>query len=196
MKKVLLIVIVSILNAAFVNAQGFKIGGKVGANVTGLTGLQFDQGFNFGYHAGGFAEIMLSKKFGIQPEVLWSQTSITPASSFDALRPDLASLTTIKLNYINIPVLLTIKPVKLISFQVGPQFGILRDKNQSFTGNAASAFKSGDLSLLGGVQLNLLSLRVYGRYAIGLSDINDIQNVATSEKWKSKTLQIGVGLAL
>jgi len=196
MKKVLLIVIVSIMNAAFVNAQGFKIGGKVGANVTGLTGLQFDQGFNFGYHAGGFAEIMLSKKFGIQPEVLWSQTSITPASSFDALRPDLASLTTIKLNYINIPVLLTIKPVKLISFQVGPQFGILRDKNQSFTGNAASAFKSGDLSLLGGVQLNLLSLRVYGRYAIGLSDINDIQNVATSEKWKSKTLQIGVGLAL
>jgi hypothetical protein len=84
----------------------------------------------------------------------------------------------------------------LISFQLGPQFGILRDKNQSFTGNAASAFKSGDLSMLGGVQLNLLSLRVYGRYAIGLTDINDIQNIATSEKWQSKTLQIGVGLTL
>lgn len=196
MKKSLILLIAFFLNAAFINAQGFKIGGKVGANITGLTGLQFDQGFNFGYHAGGFAEIMLSKKFGIQPEVLWSQTSVTPASSFDALRPDLASLTTLKLSYINIPVLITIKPVKLISFQVGPQFGILRDKNQSFTGNAASAFKSGDLSLLGGVQLNLLGLRVYGRYAIGLTDINDIQNVASAEKWKSKTLQIGVGLAL
>ena len=196
MKKVLFFIILVFLNALFLHAQEFKIGGKVGANVTGFTGIQFDQGFNFGYHAGGFAEIMLSKKWGIQPEVLWSQTSVTPSSSFVALRPDLANLATIKLNYINIPVLLTIKPVKLISFQVGPQFGILRDKNQSFTGNAASAFKSGDLSLLGGAQLNLLGFRIYGRYAIGLTDINDIQNVATAEKWKSKTLQIGVGLAL
>lgn len=195
MKKfILLLTVIGSLN--FVQAQGFKIGAKAGANITGLNGVQFDQGFNFGYHAGGFAEIMFSKKVGIQPEVLWSQTSLTPASSFDALRPDLASLATIKLSYINIPILLTLKPVKLISFQVGPQFGILRDKNQSFTGNAASAFKSGDLSLLGGIQLNLLKIRLYGRYAIGLTDIKDIQNVASAEKWKSKTLQLGLGLTL
>lgn len=195
MKKfILLLTVVGSLN--FAQAQGFKIGAKAGANITGLNGVQFDQGFNFGYHAGGFAEIMFSKKVGIQPEVLWSQTSLTPASSFDALRPDLANLATIKLSYINIPILLTLKPVKLISFQVGPQFGILRDKNQSFTGNAASAFKSGDLSLLGGVQLNLLKIRLYGRYAIGLTDIKDIQNVASAEKWKSKTLQLGLGLTL
>lgn len=195
MKKfILLLTVIGSLN--FVQAQGFKIGAKAGANITGLNGVQFDEGFNFGYHAGGFAEIMFSKKVGIQPEVLWSQTSLTPASSFDALRPDLANLATIKLSYINIPILLTLKPVKLISFQVGPQFGILRDKNQSFTGNAASAFKSGDLSLLGGVQLNLLKIRLYGRYAVGLTDINDIQNVASAEKWKSKTLQLGLGLTL
>lgn len=195
MKKfVLLLTVIGSLN--FVQAQGFKIGAKAGANITGLNGVQFEQGFNFGYHAGGFAEIMFSKNMGIQPEVLWSQTSLTPASSFDALRPDLANLSTIKLSYINIPILLTLKPVKLISFQVGPQFGILRDKNQSFTGNAASAFKSGDLSLLGGIQLNLLKIRLYGRYAIGLTDIKDIQNVASSEKWKSKTLQLGLGLTL
>ena len=72
MKKVLFFIILVFLNALFLHAQEFKIGGKVGANVTGLTGIQFDQGFNFGYHAGGFAEIMLSKKWGIQPEVLWS----------------------------------------------------------------------------------------------------------------------------
>lgn len=195
MKKTVLILFV-FFSTNLIYAQGFKIGGKLGANITGLNGVQFEEGFNFGYHAGGFAEIMFSKKFGITPEVLWSQTSLTPATSFDALRPDLASVTTIKLNYINIPVLLTLKPVKLISFQLGPQFGILRDKNQSFTGNASSAFKSGDLSMLGGIQLNILSLRVYGRYAIGLTDINDIQNVATAEKWKSKTLQLGVGLTL
>jgi hypothetical protein len=195
MKKSIFFLLV-LSSMSFVQAQGFKIGGKLGANITGLNGLQFEEGFNFGYHAGGFAEIMFSKKFGITPEVLLSQTSLTPATSFDALRPDLASVNTIKLNYINIPVLLTVKPVKLISFQVGPQIGILRDKNQSFTGNAASAFKSGDLSMLGGIQLNILKFRIYGRYAIGLTDVNDIQNVATAEKWKSKTLQLGLGLTL
>ena len=194
MKKLFLFIVILSISVSL-NAQGFKIGAKAGANITGITGIQFDNGFKFGYHAGAFAELMLNKKIGIQPEVLWSQTTVTPASSFAALRPDLASLTTLKLNYINIPVLLTIKPVKLISFQAGPQFGILRDKSQSFTGNAASAFKSGDLSLLAGAQLNFLGLRVYGRYAIGLTDINDVQNLATAEKWKSRTLQIGVGIA-
>lgn len=195
MKKIILLSSIMFI-AIFSQAQGFKIGGKFGANISGLSGLQFENGFNFGYHAGGFAEIMISKTLGIQPEVLWSQNTYTPASSFSALRPDLVSLTSIKLNYINIPVLLNIKPGKLITFQVGPQFGILRDKNLSFQGNAASAFKSGDLSMLGGVQLNVSSFRFYGRYAIGLTDINDIQNVATAEKWRSRTLQLGVGLTL
>ena len=195
MKKIFLLSFI-IFSALFSQAQSFKIGGKFGANIAGLSGLQFEQGYTFGYHAGGFAEIMITKKLGIQPEVLWSQNTFTPASSFNALRPDLASLTSIKLNYINFPVLLNIKPAKVITFQVGPQFGILRDKNLTFQGNAASAFKSGDLSILGGVQLKLWRFRVYGRYAIGLTDLNDIQNVATAEKWKSKTLQVGAGLTL
>lgn len=195
MKKIIVFSLIFLL-AISGQAQSFKIGPKLGANISGLNGLQFEQGYSFGYHAGGFAEIMFNKKVGIQPEVLLSQTNLTPAASLGALRPDLASLSTIKLNYFNFPVLLTYKPVKLISLQLGPQFGILRDKNVSFVGNAATAFKAGDLSLLGGIQLNILKFRVYGRYAIGLTDINDIQNVATSAKWKSKTLQLGVGLTL
>ncbi|MEY4660498.1 MAG: hypothetical protein RLZZ42_450, partial [Bacteroidota bacterium] len=51
----------------------------------------------------------------------------------------------------------------------------------------------GDFSMVAGLQLKVLSFRVYGRYAIGLSSINDL---AADEKWKSQTLQIGVGLAL
>ena len=181
-------------SAFFVEAQGFSFGPKVGANITGISGLQFDKGYEFGYHIGGFAEVMLSEKIGIQPEILWSQTSLTTASSLPALySTSLSELSKIKLNYISIPLLLNIRPAKFITFQVGPQFGILQDKKNSVATNVQSAFKAGDFSMLAGVQLKLLSFRVYGRYGIGLSNINDLSN---QDAWKSKTLQLGLGIGL
>lgn len=193
MKKLTLILLV--VFAGFIaHAQKFSIGPKLGANISGISGLQFNKGYEFGYHVGGFAEIMLSEKIGIQPEVLWSQTSLTTATSLpDLYSTSLSELSTVKLNYISIPLLLNIKPAKFISFQVGPQFGILQDKKNSVATNVQSAFKSGDFSMLAGIQLKLLSFRIYGRYAIGLSNINDISN---QDSWKSRTLQLGVGLGL
>lgn len=176
------------------NAQGFSFGPKVGANITGISGLQFKKGFEFGYHIGGFAEVMLSEKIGIQTEVLWSQTSLTTSSSLsDLYSTSLPELTKINLNYISIPLLLNIRPTKFITFQVGPQFGILQDKKNSVATNVQSAFKSGDFSMLAGVQLKVLAFRIYGRYAIGLTNINEIPN---QDAWKSRTLQLGIGLGL
>ncbi len=183
---------VLISSSFFGAAQGFSFGPKVGANITGISGLQFDKGYEFGYHLGGFAEIMLSEKIGIQPEILWSQTSLTTASSLpDLYSTTLTELSKIKLNYISIPLLLNIRPFKFLTLQAGPQFGILQNKNNSVANNVQSAFKSGDFSMLAGVQLKLLSFRIYGRYGIGLSNINDLTN---QDSWKSKTLQLGVGI--
>ena len=81
----------------------------------------------------------------------------------------------------------------LFALQVGPQFGILIDQNKNLVQNGQDAFKSGDFSMLGGVQLKLTKLRVYGRYAVGLSDISNIGN---KDKWKSQSIQLGIGLAL
>ena len=47
--------------------------------------------------------------------------------------------------------------------------------------------------MLGGVELKLSSFRIYGRYALGLSNLNDIDN---KDKWKSQSIQIGIGLAI
>lgn len=193
MKK-LYVLMTAVLFSINLSAQGFKIGPKLGANISGNTGLQFEKGFNFGYHAGLFSEIMLTDKFGIQPEALWSQVNLKSANNLNQIySPSLGDLQDIRLQYLSIPVLLNIRPVKLITIQAGPQYSILVDKSKSFTSNAQSAFKSGDFSMVAGLQLKVLSFRVYGRYAIGLSSINDL---AADEKWKSQTLQIGVGLAL
>jgi hypothetical protein len=193
MKRITLLTIF-VVASLMGNAQGFSFGPKVGANITGISGLQFKKGFEFGYHIGGFAEVMLSEKIGIQPEVLWSQTSLTTSSSLsDLYSTSLPELTKINLNYISIPLLLNIRPTKFITFQVGPQFGILQDKKNSVATNVQSAFKSGDFSMLAGVQLKVLAFRIYGRYAIGLTNINEIPN---QDAWKSGTLQLGIGLGL
>jgi hypothetical protein len=55
------------------------------------------------------------------------------------------------------------------------------------------AFTGGDLSMVTGVQLNLLMLRIYGRYNIGLKNINNIDD---RDKWTSQQLQVGLGIKL
>jgi hypothetical protein len=193
MKK-LYVLLAVVFIATNLMAQGFKIGPKLGANISGNTGLQFENGFNFGYHAGFFSEIMLTDKLGIQPEVLWSQVNLKSANNLNAIySPSLGDLQDIKLSYLSIPLMLNIRPVKLITIQAGPQYSILVDKTKSFTSNAQSAFKSGDFAMVAGVQLKVLSFRIYGRYAIGLSSINDI---VADDKWRSQTIQLGLGLAL
>lgn len=194
MKKILLIAM-AIFSISLVQAQGLKVGIKGGANLSDASGQSFKNGFQYGYHGGIFVELMLSKKWGIQPEAMLSETNLRTASQFNQIYNGitLSSVSNIKLQYLNIPLLLNYRPVKIISLQAGPQFGILMNQTQSISTNAGNAFKNGDLSMVAGAQLNLLKFKVYGRYAVGLSNINDIDN---RDKWKSQTLQLGVGIAL
>jgi len=67
------------------------------------------------------------------------------------------------------------------------------DKSSTLLQNGQNAFKNGDLSLLAGIQLHILSVDVYGRYMIGLENISDIQN---QESWKTTGFQVGVALSL
>lgn len=193
MKKIFLLSFV-ILAYSTINAQGFKLGVKVGANVSGMSGLSFKDGFQFGYHGGLVSEIMFSKKIGIQPEFLFSENSLRTGTQFSNIYTQaLPNITNIKLKYLTIPILFNYKPVKLISLQMGPQFGILIDQTRSLANNAGEAFKGRDLSILTGVQINLPIVRLYGRYALGVTNLNDIDN---SDRWKSSVLQMGVVLAL
>ncbi len=194
MKKYLVILLVTLTASATSFAQ-FRIGPKLGANIGKIDGKGFDEQYKLGYHLGVFAEIPLGKKFGIQPEVLWNQINSDTVSGFSSIYQNLdnQNLSNPQLNYLSIPLLLTYKPVKVLSLQAGPQFGILINKDKNIFQNGKEAFKNGDLSMLFGAQLNILRVRVYGRYAIGLNDISD---VTSQEKWTTRGFQLGVGFAL
>jgi hypothetical protein len=192
-KKLLVFLTAALLISSASFAQGFHLGIKGGANGLKVDGKSFREEFRFGYNLGAWAEINLSKKVGIQPEVLWNQTNFRTADQFNDIYPEGTGDVRGDLNYLSIPVLLNYRPVKLITLQAGPQFGILLDKNESLFENGQRAFKKGDFSMLGGAQLNIGAIKVGARYVIGLTNINDIDN---QDKWKNQGFQVYLGLRI
>ncbi len=187
------IIVGSLLLASFhfVNAQSIGFGIKAGANLNKISGQEFKQGYELGYHAGLFGEIGLGKKFGLQPELLWNQVNTKKAAGTNsALTGWQDNTTSIKLQYLTVPLLLRYNLTNSVAINLGPQYGILINQNNSTFGNAKEAVKSGDFQLVGGVTINFSSLRIYGRYNIGLSSINDAPN---TDNWKSQQIQFGVG---
>ena len=140
---------------------------------------------------GAFTEIGFTSKFGIQPELYFSQVNIDTSSKFSDVY-NFKKVSNIQLKYINIPILLSYKPNKFVALQAGPQYSILMDNGNTVLQNGKNAFKKGDLSLLAGIQLKFSKVRLYVRYGVGLSNLNDIDN---QEKWKSQTVQLGLGIA-
>ncbi|MCW3118199.1 MAG: PorT family protein, partial [Chitinophagaceae bacterium] len=172
----------------------FHIGIKAGANITRIEGKSFADEFKYGYHVGGFAEIGLGRNFSLQPEVLYNQYSTTIDSSFSHVYQGVVNSPqrSVKLNYLSLPILLNYKIVGPLSIQAGPQFGVLIDQSQTVLQNGGEAFKNGDFSMLAGAVVKLNNLRVTGRYAVGLNNINDIDD---QNKWKNQTIQLSLGVA-
>jgi hypothetical protein len=196
MKRIFLVATALVLFSAGSFAQGgFRLGVKAGANLNKITGQSFNDGFDLSYHVGGFAEIDFNQKWGIQPEVLWSQ-STTKRTNFDNLYPTIVNSTVskdqkINLDYLAIPILLRYNVGKMVTLNAGPQFGILINQDKSFVQNGQAAFKNGDFSMVLGGQLNFNFLRIYGRYNIGLQNLNDLGN---QDKWTNQQIQMGIGL--
>jgi hypothetical protein len=193
MKKAsLLFLAVLIISSGSLFAQGFHIGLKGGTNLSEINGQAFSDGFKWGFSAGGFAELNFTKQIGLQPELLFNQTNTRTAYNFDDVYQSVGfSDRNVYLNYLSIPILLSIRPIPLISILVGPQFGIKLSDNIGTS--ALNAFKSGDFSVVGGAQINLGGFKAGARYVIGVNNLNDINN---NYKWQNRTIQLYIGFRL
>jgi len=194
MKRSILLALVLTLATSAAFSQGVKLGIKFGANMNKVTGQSFKDGYDLGYHVGAFSEIGFTKKFGIQPELIFNQVNTKRASGFNEIyAQNNLNPSDIKLSYLSIPILLKYDLSPFLSLNLGPQFSILINDNENLFNNGRDAFKKGDLSAVAGATINLSSFRIYGRYNIGLNNINDIDN---RDEWKSQQIQVGLGLKL
>jgi len=180
MKKIVVAVLALVVSYSVSYAQGgFYFIAKGGINYSKIA----NQNFNASYHAGASVEWDISKQFGIQPEILFSQLNSTGTNGNKDS----------KLNYLSIPLLVRINLSKMFTINLGPEYSILMDAKNTVVNNANNAIKSGNFSVIGGVQLHLNPFRIYARYDIGMSDISNLTN---QTGWKSQIVQVGVGLRI
>ena len=174
----------------------FRIGAKAGVNINKITGQSYKEGFNYNYLLGGFMQFNFSKTFGLQPEINFVQSSSEFTDDASDVYDDLfrnGSQRKARLNYIKVPLLLNINvgPSKRVKLQVGPQIGGLLNQSVDSLKDNRDIFKKGDWAAVGGLWIQLPFINIGGRYEIGLSNLNDIDN---SEKWKSQAFTIFAGI--
>ncbi|WKD85492.1 hypothetical protein KCTC32516_00833 [Polaribacter huanghezhanensis] len=192
MKTTYIAIVLMITSIISLNAQDRKntstAGIKGGYN---LSSVSFDGTSEaaklHGYHLGIYVESYIGKHLSIQPEILYSKQGYKIMDNNGTY--------TQKLDYINIPLMLKLYPVKSFFIEAGPQIGfsishketfdsgfVLYDTSKEFVPNnfdwgvnLGAGFKSDE-----GVSLG-------ARYHIGQSDIYD------QDKPKNRVLQVYIG---
>ena len=158
MKKIVTI-LTALAIALSANAQT-RFGLKAGLNVSQTGGGTIKANGQYvdteasdmlvGFHAGGYANFSFNPVIGLQPEVVFSlqgeKETVETASSKAYL------------GYINVPILLDIKPTPNFSILVGPQVGINVFKRMSIAGESISGSEMDDLLALAGMKVNIADI--------------------------------------
>ncbi len=163
------------------NASNFHFGIKAGANISNVydtKGEDFVAKAKAGVAIGAFVQIPFGKIIGIQPEVLYSQKGFKGTGKILG-SPYSFTRTT---NYLDIPLLLAIKPINELTLLVGPQYSfLLSEKNEFentlFTSVQEQQFNNDNirkntLAFLGGADFN------FDKVVIGIRAGWDVQNNA------------------
>lgn len=193
MKKNILMVVM-VFTVGFVNAQGkedMAFGIKGGLNISTITNADVD-GVNskslVGFHVGFFGEFVLSDKFSIQPEVLYSTQGTK--IEFEGIKGDL------KLDYIAIPVMAKYYVADSFSLELGPQIGFLvsaKAKSGGESEDVKDELKSTDVSLNFGLGYDITENFMIGaRYNLGLTRLQD-ELLPGEDESKNSVFQISIG---
>ncbi len=209
-KYVLLVATTLIFGTSTMIAQDVKLGAKAGVNFAKLSGEAVeDADGRTGFHVGFLAEIPLSERFAIQPELVYSQQGLQSKETFDGTEFE----TKVKLDYLNVPVMAKFYLIDGLSIEAGPQFGFNINAKQELEvtgGDTDSDFEitgeddikdevSGfDLGIGGGLAYQLDNgLFFQGRYIYGLSnvpeDVDDAQGEDVEDDLVNSVLSLSVG---
>ncbi|WP_291118199.1 porin family protein [Flavobacterium sp. UBA6135] len=215
MKKILLSAL-ALMAFGFSNAQEVSYGVKGGLNLSNLAGDIEDAKSLFGAHVGAFAEIKITDKFSVQPELLFSmqgaKQEYTYFESFDGFSITETEKSTLKLGYLNLPVMAKYYVNDKFSLEAGPQIGFLLSAKvdyeytyrETFDGVTETESESGSYDIkdevksidlgfgFGAAYKFTENLSVGARYTLGLTSIaKDFDG--ESADIKNNVLQVSIG---
>ena len=174
---------------------------KAGASLSNFVGndVPSSSSYLFGYNAGFLANIALSDRFSVQPELLYSTKGAK--NKFDALGTSITA--TQSLHYIELPILVKAKFNQLF-VEAGPQFGGLLRAKSKVEGGSASGDENNtkqfiflDFGYAVGIGYQSASGPMVGaRYNGGLSNVAESVSVngqSTQAKARNNAFQLYVG---
>ncbi|WP_298733102.1 porin family protein [uncultured Chitinophaga sp.] len=195
--RLLLIITGCLLLTTAAYSQSFHFGLKADLSFNSLHGNGLAGTFKPAFNAGAFGELNISSKWAIQPELLFTLYNNKAGADFTKYYVNSgasgANNSKIQLGYLSIPVLLTYNVNEFLSLNLGPQYNLLVSYDETLLQNGRRAIKKNDLGAAAGLTLHVSQVRFYGRYVMGLSDLNDIDN---RYSWKTHQIQLGLGIAI
>lgn len=211
MKKLFIITAIVLFGFTNVNAQDINFGAKAGVNFASISGDDTDDlDGRTSFHVGIVAEIVISDKFSVQPELLYSSQGATSEDSYTEVGINIKEEGTVKLDYINLPIMAKFYVGEGFSLEAGPQIGFLMNSEfeMKFTASGAGVseslsetedlkdhLKGIDFGLNFGVGYKMENGLNFGaRYNLGLSDANDDPEFFdTDSSFKNSVIQAYVG---
>lgn len=171
------------------------------ANVWDAQGQDFEADGKVGFVGGAFMRIPITTYLGLQPEILLSQKGLQGSGTLLAVPYSFSKTTT----YLDIPLLVTIKPLQAFSVVFGPQYSFLLSERNvySFGGNNVileEAFENDNIrrNLLGfviGADFNAEHVVISGR--VGWDFLNNHgDGTASTPRYKNQWLQLTLGFKL
>jgi hypothetical protein len=183
------------------NRDKMFIGIKGGVNLSNVydsEGEDFVADSKFGFAAGGFISIPIGKYFGVQPEVLFSQKGFKSTGTFLGNTYEMTRTT----DYIDVPLLVSFKPVESVSLLFGPQFSYLLKQKDDFKGGTISSTQEDEFSndnirkntfcLTGGADFNVDHLVIGVRAGWDVKN-NNGDGTSTTPRYKNMWYQATIG---
>jgi hypothetical protein len=168
------------------------------ANVYDADGENFKTDPKIGFAAGVFLTVPIGKYFGIQPEVLFSQKGFKASGTLLGNSYSLTRTT----NFIDVPLLLVVKPVPFIALLAGPQFSYLVKQRDEFKGEVNSVvedefnndtIRKNMIGFIGGVDFNFKLIVVGTRVGFDVRH-NTGDGTSNTPRYKNAWLQATLGL--
>lgn len=179
----------------------FTFGVKAGMNYSNVwdeQGEDFRADPKAGFAGGIFMGIPIGKFIGFQPELLLSQKGFQASGSLLGTSYSFKRTTT----FIDVPLLLQVKPASFITLVLGPQFSYLLHQKDVFTfgGNSVeqeNEFKNDNIrkNILGfaiGADINISHLVLSGRLGWDFQN-NRGDGTSSTPRYKNQWLQATIG---
>ena len=163
-----------------------------------ITGQDFTADYKFGFAGGIFVEIPLGSYLGIQPEILYSQKGYE--SNGNILGASFKITHTA--DYIDIPILLQIKPSDFLTVVIGPQYSYQVSTKNKFESSLLTVQQQQDfdninirkniLGVTGGLDFNIQHLVIGTRAGWDLVH-NNGDGTSTSPRYRNMWYQLTLG---